>query len=334
MRLRARKLGRTGIAVSPIGVGAMSFADFYGPTTEENSHAILHAALEAGVNFIDTSDIYGMGRSEEAIGGFLKARPEARDQMVICTKGGIAPGPQGRVYDNSAAYLETALDASLRRLGVDCVALYYVHRREEARPIEEVVQTLQGFVKKGKIRSYGFSEIAPSSLRRAAALGGDLAAVQSEYSLATRAPELGLVQACAELHVSLVAFSPVGRSMLTDHPVSQAVAATLPFLGQNPRFQPEAYRANRALSDGFRRLAAEMAVPTAALAIAWALHQGEMILPIPGTRSVRHFQELLRGAHLTLSAEDLARIEAVLPKGWAHGDRYSPSQWAGIERYC
>lgn len=332
--MKQRMLGRTGIEVSPMGIGAMSFAEFYGPTTEENSFAILAAALDAGVNFIDTSDIYGMGRSENAIGQFLRDNPGAREEFVICTKGGIVNDARGRRFDNSPEYLESALDASLQRMGIESVELYYVHRREEARPIEDVVETLEGFVKKGKIRSYGFSEIAPSSLRQAVVGGPNLAAVQSEYSLATRSPELGLVQACAELHMSLVAFSPVGRSMLTDHPVPQAVAATLSFLGQNPRFQPEAYRANRAISDGFRRLAAEMEVPAAGLAMAWLLHRGEHILPIPGTRSVSHFKELVRGCTLALTPEDMARIEAILPIGWAHGDRYSAAQWSGIERFC
>lgn len=327
-----RHLGRDGPAVAPMGVGAMSFSDVYGPTTEDNSRAILDLALDSGISLIDTADIYGMGRSELAIGAFLRDRPGARDRLVICTKGGIIPGPPRR-FDNAPDYLEAALDASLTRLGIDCVDLYYVHRRDHARPIEEVADTLARLVAKGKTRAIGFSEIAPASLRRAAAIL-PVAAVQSEYSLATRAPELGMLQATADLGAALVAFSPLGRSLLTDHPIPQAVAATLPFTGVNPRFQPEAYHANRTLTDGFRRLAADMGLPAAALAIAWTLHRGPHVIPIPGTRSVTHFRDLLRGCDTVLTASDLARIDSVLPSGWAHGDRYAPTQWGGVEQYC
>ncbi len=330
--LTLRQLGRAGPSVSPIGVGAMSFSDVYGPTTEDNSRAILDLALETGVTLIDTADIYGMGRSELAIGAFLRDRPGVRDDLVICTKGGIIPGPPRR-FDNAPDYLETALDASLTRLGIDCVDLYYVHRRDFARPIEEVTDTLTRLVAKGKTRAIGFSEIAPAELHRAMAIA-PVAAVQSEYSLASRAPDLGMVQATADLGAALVAFSPLGRSLLTDHPIPQAVAATLQFLGQNPRFQADAYHANRTITDRFRRLAAEMGLPAASLAIAWVLQRGAHVLPIPGTRSVAHFRELLRGCEVRLGADDLARIDAVLPVGWAHGDRYSEAQWGGIARYC
>ena len=321
--------------VSCLGIGAMSFAEFYGPTTEAMSWAILDAAREAGVTHVDTSDVYGAGRSEEAIGAYLKANPAARDHFHIATKGGINRGGTTGItpYDNSADYLEAALDASLRRLGVDCVDLYYVHRREAARPIEEVTETLGRLVAKGKTRAIGFSEIAPSSLRRAHVVH-PVAAVQSEYSLATRFVELGLVQACAELGTALVAFSPVSRSLLTDAPLSRDVIPTLPFLSRNPRFIEPNLSANLALTDGLRRMASDMGEPAAALAIAWLLSRGGHVLPIPGTRSVAHFRELVRGTELALSPADLAAIEAILPVGWAHGDRYSDAQWNGPERFC
>ena len=323
------------IHTSCLGIGAMSFAEFYGPTTEENSWAILDAALEAGVSHIDTSNVYGMGRSEKAIGAYLNANPGARDRFHIATKGGINRGGKTGItpYDNTAEHLEASLDASLERLGIDCVDLYYVHRREAARPIEEVAETLAGLVAKGKCKSIGFSEIAPSSLRRAHAVH-PVAAVQSEYSLATRFPELGLLQTCAELGVALVAYSPVGRSLLTDNPLRADVILSLPFLKSNPRFCEPNLSANLAITDGFRRVAAEMGEPAAALAIAWCLSRGDHVLPIPGTRSVSHFAELVRGTQIALSADDLARIDAVLPVGWAHGDRYSDEQWNGPERYC
>lgn len=333
--MKQLRIGPDGPQVGCLGVGAMSFSEFYGPTTEENSWAILSAALEAGVSHIDTSNVYGMGRSESAIGMFLKDNPDARDRLHIATKGGINrdDSSAAQPFDNSADYLTKALEGSLRRLGVDCVDLYYVHRRERDRPIEEVTETLAGLVKAGKTKAIGYSEIAPSSLRRAMEVH-PVAAVQSEYSLATRFPELGLVQTCAELGVTLVAFSPVARSLLTDNPLKAEVIPTLPFLSSAPRFMPPNYARNIALTEDWRRLAAEMGTPAAALAIAWCLHRGDHILPIPGTRSVSHFKELLAGTQIALSAADMARIDAALPVGWAHGDRYSDAQWNGPERYC
>ncbi|WP_417524249.1 aldo/keto reductase [Marinovum sp.] len=323
-----------GQQVSAMGIGAMSFAEFYGPTTEENSWAILDAALELGISHIDTSNVYGMGRSENAIGAYLKRNPAARDIFHIATKAAISRDAEGhRCFDNSREHLESELDQSLARMGLEAVDLFYVHRREGTRPIEEVTETLVALQAKGKIKAFGFSEIAPSSLRRAAAVA-PVAAVQSEYSLSTRMPELGLVQECARQGAALVAFSPLGRSLLTDAPIGAAERKTLGFMKTNPRFTSPNYEANIAATDRFRALAAEMGEPAAALAIAWLLAQGDHVIPIPGTRSVAHFRESVRGTELGLSAEDLARIETVLPVGWAHGDRYSVDQSVGPERYC
>ncbi len=332
--MQTRKLGKNGPEVSAIGYGAMSFSDFYGPTSEAASHAILDRMRARGINHLDTANVYGMGRSESWIGSYLAANPGARDEFVIATKAAITRDAEGRRrIDNSAAHLEAELDKSLKRLGTDHVDLFYVHRREAERPIEEVVETLAGLKAKGKILGIGFSEIAPASLRRAAAVH-PVDAVQSEYSLQSRAADLGLVQACAELGTALVAFSPVGRSLLTDHPLTPAAISQVAFMATNPRFQPGNLEANLTITDRFRALAAEMGEPAAALANAWLLSRGEHVLPIPGTRSLAHFDECLRGAEIRLSAGDLARIEAVLPVGWAHGDRYDEAQWVGPERYC
>ena len=332
--MKSVTMGPGGASVSCLGVGAMSFSDFYGQTSDENSFAILDAAREAGVTHIDTANVYGMGRSESVIGAYLRANPSARDTFHIATKAGIARDPQGqRCFDNSPAYLEAQLDASLARLGTETVDLFYVHRREAGRPIEEVAETLARLVAKGKARAVGFSEIAPSSLRRAMAVH-PVAAVQSEYSLSTRAPDLGLVQTCADLGVALVACSPVGRSLLTDTPLSLAAAQALDFTRANPRFMEPNYSRNIAATQRFRALAAEMGVPAAGLAIAWLLHRGDHVLPIPGTRSVDHFAHCVAGTRLALSDADMARIDAVLPAGWAWGDRYSEAQSVGPERYC
>jgi len=333
--MQRRKLGKTGPEVHPVGVGAMSFTNFYGPTTEVESIAVLDAALAAGVTLIDTSNVYGQGTSETVIGNYLKVNQDARETFKIATKGGITRNPDGpgNIFDNSAAHLEGELNKSLSRLGVEAVDLYYIHRRDPSIPIEEVVHTLAGFVKAGKVKAIGFSEIAPSSLKRAHAVH-PIAAVQSEYSLSTRSPEMGLVQTCAELGTALVAFCPVGRSLLTDTPLSYEAAQKAPFLTNNPRFLEPNYTANIKAVKPFQALAASWGISAAGLAIAWLLAQGEHIIPIPGTRSVKHFNQLLEGADRQLSAEELAAINKILPIGWAHGDRYSRQQWDGPEGYC
>ena len=332
--MEQRKLGANGPEIGAIGYGAMSFSDMYGPTNEAESHAILDACRDWGVTHIDTANVYGMGKSESAIGSYLAANPGARDGFVIATKATITRDADGnRAFDNSAAHLETELDKSLDRMGIDCVDLFYAHRRQPGVSPEELAGNLGRMVEKGKAKAIGLSEIAPSTLRRAMA-EHPVAAVQSEYSLSTRFPELGLVQTCAELGVAMVAFSPVGRSLLTDNPIPRDRLATLPFLSANPRFMEPNLTENLRLTEAFRTLAAEMGTSAAALANAWLLAQGDHVIPIPGTRSVEHFRECVAGAELRLSAEDLARIEAVLPVGWAHGDRYSDDQWYGPERYC
>ncbi len=325
-------LGQQGPQVSALGYGAMSFTDFYGKTDEPTSHAVLDACVDFGINHIDTSNVYGQGRSETFIGSWLAKR--GNNPFKIATKAGIIRGEDGRnQFNNQPARLESDLDGSLQRLGVDHVDLFYIHRRDQSVPVEDVAGFLGTLIKKGKIGAFGFSEIAPHSLRRAHA-EHPVAAVQSEYSLQTRSPELGLTQACAELGSTLVAFSPVGRGLLTDQPPSAEKAAGIAFLRGNPRFIEPNITANLAKSAEFQALAAELSVPTAGLAIAWLLHQGNHVLPIPGTRSVTRLRELVEGANRKLTGEELACIEQILPIGWCHGDRYSVAQWNGPERYC
>ena len=334
--MEKRKLGKYGIEVSPIGIGAMSFSNFYGPTNEEESHKILVKALDQGISHIDTANVYGAGASEAAIGSFLAKQGSKRNDLFsIATKVGIKGNIQtGKTeFDNSPNYLKKELDDSLRRLGVESIDLYYIHRRDQSRPIEDVTETLASFVKVGKIRSFGFSEIAPSSLRRAASVH-HVAAVQSEYSLSVRSPELGLVQTTAELGTALVAFSPLGRSLLTDTPHSADKVEAMDWLSKNPRFKEPNLTFNIEAASKFRGLAAQYGVATATLAIAWLLNKNKHIIPIPGTRSVKHFLEHCNGARLSLSKEQMSQIEEVLPVGWAQGDRYSDKQWVGPEKYC
>ena len=318
--------------VSILGVGGMSFSDFYGATNEAESHAVLDAAVEAGVTHIDTANIYGMGKSESAIGSWLADRG-GREGLFIATKAGISRGVGAAAgnFDNSADYLEAELDASLQRLGTDHVDLFYIHRRDQSIPIEDVTGTLARLIEKGKTRAFGYSEISPASLRRAHAVH-PVAAVQSEYSLQTRQPELGLVQTCAELGTTLVAFSPVGRGLLTDLPPAADKYADQPWMASNPRFLEPNLSANIAATEPLRALAKSYGVATAALALRWVYDQGEHIVAIPGTRSAARFGEYLDAE--TVPAEAMAEVTRLLPAGWAHGDRYSSGQWNGPENYC
>ena len=333
--MKQRTFGQQKTPISAIGYGAMSFSDFYGPTDEEKSHAVLDRCLDLGITHIDTSNVYGKGMSETRIGSYLaKQGSQAKDLFTIATKAGITADAEGkRSYDNSLRHIETELDKSLERLGVDQVELLYIHRRDAKIEIEEVASSLAKLVESGKIRQIGFSEIAPTSLERAHQVH-PVAAVQSEYSLSTRSPEMGLVQKTKELGTTLIAFSPVGRSLLTDNPLEFEACGELAFMKVNPRFQQGNYERNIERTNQLRAMASDMSVSTSGLAIAWLLAKGDHVVPIPGTRSVEHLNELASGADLELSPSDVEAIEKVLPIGWCHGDRYSADQWQGPERYC
>ncbi len=329
--MRQRRLCQSGQMVGEIGFGAMSFGGFFGPTDKATSHRALDKALDLGVTHLDTALIYGPHTSEEFIGDYLRERPAARQHFVIATKGGIHTHP--RRFDNSPAFLRDCLESSLRRLGVDHVALYYVHRRDHAIPIEEVTGKLADLKREGKIGGIGFSEISPASLERATAVH-PVDAVQSEYSLWSRQPELGMLQACRRLGTAFVAFSPVARGMLTDVILDPPSFADSDFRKRNPRFEEPNFSANLARIAGFRRFAKARGWPTAALAIAWVLRQGDHIIPIPGTRTAEHLEELSQATTLSLSDDDLAEIDRLLPPGFAHGHRYSDQQLNGVEQYC
>ncbi len=333
--MQKRKLGNSGTEVSAIGFGAMSLTSFYGSTDTERSHAILKKALDLGIDHLDTSNAYGNGLSEERIGSFLDKQGSYKNGLFkIATKAGITRDRDGnRIFDNSPKHLKAELEKSLKRLGVDQIELFYIHRRDPNFSIDEVTETLAEMVKSGKISQFGFSEIAPTSLALATAIH-PVGAVQSEYSLSTRSPEMGLVQETEKRRTSLVAFSPVGRSLLTDKPHSFEKCQTIDFLRENPRFQELNLANNLRATLEFRELACKMGKSAASLAIAWLLHQGEHILPIPGTSSIVHLEELAQGVSIKLSRDELNLIEKLLPIGWAHGDRYSTAQWVGPEKYC
>lgn len=324
-----RKLGAQGPEVGVIGLGCMSLGGVFGATTEAESHACLDAALAEGIDFLDTANLYGAGRSEEVIGTWLSSR---RPEVTIATKAAIVPGPP-RVIRNDAAHLRAELDASLRRLGRERVELFYIHRRQAEIPVEEVAGTMARLIDEGKIGGWGLSEVAPATLRRAHAVC-PVTAVQSEYSLWSRQPELGLIRACADLGVAFVPFSPLARGMLSDAPPDPAGFGPADFRRTNPRFVAPNFAANVAIIDGFRAFARARGWTTAGLALAWVLERGEHLFPIPGTRTAAHLAQWRGAEAIRLTKADRAEIDRLLPPGFAHGDRYGDSQTMAIERYC
>lgn len=332
--MNKRQLGKGGPRVSEMGLGCMSWIGFYGPADEAESQRVMARALELGVDFWDTSNVYGKdGANELQLGRFFREDPSRRQRIVLATKFGIKRGPNGeRTFDNSPAHMIEQLEGSLRRLGTDHVDLYYVHRVEPGRPVEEVTEALAKQVKAGKIGGIGFSEIAPDTLRRAHAVH-PVTAVQSEYSLWTRAPELGMLQACRELGVAFVAFGALGRGVLTGKVRNPAAFGPTDFRRGTPRFVEPNWSRNLAAIDRFAAYASVRRTTPTKLALAWVLAQGDHIIPIPGTRRVDHLDENVAATGLTLTADDVAEIERILPPGFAAGDRYTELQWYGAERY-
>lgn len=317
-----------GREVGAIGLGAMSFGGIYGATNEEESFACLDAALAAGVDHWDVAEIYGNGISETVLGKYLA---QSGADVSLATKGGIYREPE-RHFRNDEAALRRSLEGSLERLGRDRVELYYIHRRAPDLPVEAVVETMAKFVEEGLIGGIGFSEIAPATLRRAARVH-PIAAVQSEYSLWVRQPEMGMLQTCAELGVTFVAFSPLARGMLSDVFPDPAKMAKSDFREGSPRFSEPNYSANRAAIEGFQGFCRDKGWTTSGAALAWVLDRGPHILPIPGTRTAGHLLEFAEGAEIVLNDADRAEIERLLPVGFAHGMRYGPGGWASIEIY-
>ena len=310
----------------------MNFGGFYGPSSESQARETLSRAIDLGVEHLDTANIYGLGVSEEILGRFLSP---AHHNIRIATKAGIWRDRErgNRGFNNKPDYLRAQLDASLRRLKREYIDLFYIHRRDPDIEIEEVMLALLEIKKEGKIGGIGFSEISPASLRRAVAVG-HVDAVQSEYSLWSRLPELGMLQTCLELGVAFVAYSPLGRGIFSDHIPDPNAFADSDFRKNSPRFQQPNLDFNLARIAPFRAFAADHRVSTAAMAIAWCLAQAENIIPIPGTRSAKHLEECVEGARITLTEDMKKEIDRLLPVGWAHGDRYSKVQWNGPEGYC
>ncbi|MFK7745286.1 MAG: aldo/keto reductase [Roseobacter sp.] len=330
--MKKRQLLSTGQTVSEIGLGCLSFAGFYGPSSKQEAFNTLAKAADLGVDLLDTANVYGQGLSESLIGEFIR---QTKAEFTVASKAGIwrdANG-NGRGFNNKAKYLRQELEGSLTRLGVEQIDLYYIHRRDPDVEIEEVMKTLLTFKAEGKIAGIGFSEISPASLRRAAAVG-PVDAVQSEYSLWTRQPELGMLTACQDLKVAMVPYSPLGRGIFAQTPPDPATFASIDFRLGNPRFLPPNYAYNLEYVEKLSALAQDLGTTVPTLALAWCLAQGPHLIPIPGTRSAKHLEECVRASDFEMTPDIRSAIENILPCGWAHGDRYSAQQWNGPEGYC
>lgn len=323
--MEQRTLGTSGLTVSAIGLGCMGMSEFYGTRDDAESLATLEAAVEEhGISLLDTADMYGSGHNEELIGRFLKGR---RDRVTVATKFAIrrpADAPVDsyvRVIDSSPAYMRTAVEASLKRLGIDVIDLYYCHRVNPATPVEDTVGAMAELVKAGKIRHIGLSEVRGETLRRAHAVH-PITAVQSEYSLWTRDHETDVMPVCRELGVGFVGYSPLGRGFLTGAVTGTDGLPERDFRRLNPRFQGEALAANRRLAQAVQEVAAEVGCTPAQLCLAWVLHQGRDIVPIPGTKRRKYLADNAGAVSVTLSPEVLTRLDTLFAPGSVTGARY------------
>ncbi|MFN7621240.1 MAG: aldo/keto reductase [bacterium] len=329
--MKTRRLGKAGPEVSAIGLGCMGMAAFYGqPSDETQATAVIHRALELGVTFLDTAEMYGPHTNEIQIG---KALADRRDRAFVATKFGIGFNAErtGLTIDGSPANVRRAIEGSLKRLGMDHVDLYYLHRVDANTPIEETVGAMGELVKEGKVRFLGLSEASPATLRRGHA-EHPITALQTEYSLWSREPEDELFATCDELGIGFVPYSPLGRGFLSGEIKSIDDLAEGDFRRTNPRFMGENFQKNIDLVHAVAAIAADKGVTAAQLALAWVLAQGETLVPIPGTRRIRTLEENAAAADLVLTADDLARIEAVFPKGAASGHRYAEGTRAALNR--
>jgi aryl-alcohol dehydrogenase-like predicted oxidoreductase len=323
--LGTRTLGRDGLEVSALGLGCMGMSQMYGAADRQESIATIHRALELGVTFLDTADVYGAGHNEELVGEAIRGR---RDEVQLATKFSLSHTPEGkRVIDGRPENVRACAEASLRRLGVDVIDLYYQHRVDRNVPIEDTVGAMAELVQQGKVRHLGLSEASADSVRRAAAVH-PIAALQSEWSLWTRDLEREVRGVAREHGIGLVPFSPLGRGFLTGAITSPDDFAPDDFRRNNPRFQGEAFAANLRLVDAVRELAAAEGVAPGQLALAWVMAQGDDVVPIPGTKRRSYLEENVAAAGVELSAEDLARLDGIAPPGVAVGGRYADSGYA------
>ena len=329
--MQMRKLGNQGLMVSEMGLGCMGMSEFYGSTDEQEAIATIHHAIDLGINFLDTADMYGPFTNEQLVGKTIRDR---RDQVIVATKFGNVRTSDGQFLGVSGKpdYVRSACDASLQRLRLDTIDLYYQHRVDPTIPIEETIGAMAELVKQGKVRYLGMSEAAPATIRRAQSVH-PISALQTEYSLWSRDPEDEILPTVRELGIGFVAYSPLGRGFLSGAITKPEDLDPNDFrLSQFPRFQGENFDKNLQLVGQVKAIAAEKSVTPSQLALAWLLAQGKDIVPIPGTKRRKYLGENAAGADITLTPEDLQHIEVVAPKGIAVGERYAPRHMSSVNQ--
>jgi aryl-alcohol dehydrogenase-like predicted oxidoreductase len=330
--MNERILGKDGLRVSPIGLGCMGMSEFYDPKqmNDEESIRVIHRYLDSGGNFLDTADMYGVGRNEVLVG---KAIAGHRDRVVLATKFGNVRGSNGEFLGvrGDPRYVKECCEASLKRLSVDVIDLYYQHRVDPNTPIEETVGAMGELVRAGKVRYLGLSEAAPATIRRAAAVH-PIAALQTEFSLWSREVEAEILPTVRELGIGFVAYSPLGRGFLTGQFKTIDDLAADDFRRNSPRFQGENFQKNLDLVRKIEDLAAAKGCTPSQLALAWVLAKGEDIVPIPGTKRVKYLDDNLAAIRISLTPDDLAQIEAILPAGAASGERYHAQAMQAVSR--